>query len=71
MTHQINILQRAAIKLGVYIYRRLMKLGMSTHFSKLAYAMINKKAVRLMAQLIKFYKFNYLLYLNKSWLNSQ
>ena len=32
---------------------------------------INKKAVRLMAQLIKFYKFYYLLYLNKRWLNSQ
>ena len=31
----------------------------------------NKKAVRLMAQLIKFYKFYYLLYLNKRWLNSQ
>ena len=29
---------------------------------------LNKKAVRLMAQLIKFY---YLLYLNKRWLNSQ
>ena len=31
----------------------------------------NKKAVRLIAQLIKFYKFDYLLYLNKRWLNSQ
>ena len=31
----------------------------------------NKKAMRLMAQLIKFYKFYYLLYLNKRWLNSQ
>ena len=31
----------------------------------------NKKAVRLMAQLIKFYKFYYLFYLNKRWLNSQ
>ena len=31
----------------------------------------NKKAVRLMAWLIKFYKFYYLLYLNKRWLNSQ
>ena len=31
----------------------------------------NKKAMRLMAQLIKFYKFYYLLYLNKGWLNSQ
>ena len=30
-----------------------------------------KKAVRLMAQLIKFYKFYHLLYLNKRWLNSQ
>ena len=33
--------------------------------------LIYKKAVRLMAQLIKFYKFYYLLYLNKRWLNSQ
>ena len=31
----------------------------------------NKNAMRLMAQLIKFYKFYYLLYLNKRWLNSQ
>ena len=31
----------------------------------------NKKAMRLMPQLIKFYKFYYLLYLNKRWLNSQ
>ena len=31
----------------------------------------NKKTVRLMAQLIKFYKFYYVLYLNKRWLNSQ
>ena len=32
---------------------------------------LNKKAVGLMAPLIKFYKFYYLLYLNKRWLNSQ
>ena len=38
---------------------------------KLADLYTNKKAVRLMAQLIKFYKFYYLLYLNKRWLNSQ
>ena len=31
----------------------------------------NKKTMRLMTQLIKFYKFYYLLYLNKRWLNSQ
>ena len=31
----------------------------------------NKKAMRLIAQLIKFYKFYYLLYLNKRWLNSK
>ena len=35
------------------------------------FIIINKKAMRLMAQLIKFYKFYYLLYLNKRWLNSQ
>ena len=35
------------------------------------YHYINKKAMRLLAQLIKFYKFYYLLYLNKKWLNSQ
>ena len=35
------------------------------------FATLNKKAMRLMAQLIKFYKFYYLLYLNKRWLNSQ
>ena len=34
-------------------------------------AVHNKKAMRLMAQLIKFYKFYYLLCLNKRWLNSQ
>ena len=43
------------------------------HFKKIlkAFLLKNKKAVRLMAQLIKFYKFYYLLYLNKRWLNSQ
>ena len=31
----------------------------------------HKKALRLMAQLIKFYKFYFLLYFNNRWLNSQ
>ena len=43
-------------------HKKLVELD-STYF--------NKKAMRLMAQLIKFYKFYYLLYLNKRWLNSQ
>ena len=40
-------------------------------YGKTCYNCNNKKAMRLMAQLIKFYKFYYLSYLNKRWLNSQ